>query len=283
MSTALELLRTVRPWGYSWPGREVAEAHLSELSEFLRVIGLATPGGEVFRDRAGKFEQAVGLALQLEAVLRKLPKKRELVLVDAGCGRNYLSFIANHYLGRFQARRLHFIGVDGNPGLIQRCRQVQQELGWVNLEFHVSKIADFRPPRRPDIVMSLHACDTATDEALALGVRERARFLLAVACCQDTAHAQLEAGELAPVSRHAPYKERLADMFADSLRALLLESVGYRVQLIEFVPSSATPKNILLRAEWIGFPRPQARAQADQLARSFGVRPALARFMQSRQ
>ena len=100
-------------------------------------------------------------------------------------------------------------------------------------------------------------------------------FLFSAACCQRSARAQLRGRDLGPVVRHSPFRERLADMLADSVRALLLESVGYRVDLIEFVPSWATPKNVLLRAEWIDRPRPEARAKADALTRHFGVRPAL--------
>jgi SAM-dependent methyltransferase len=273
--TARELLRTVRRWGYTWPGGEVTDAHVSELTQFLQTIGLMDPRGEAYQERDGKFEQAVAFCLQLAGALRKLSTKRELLLLDAGCGRSYLSFVANHYLAQFLGRSIRFVGVDANERVVARCREAQAALGWDNMEFHTAPIAGFRLPRRPDIVMSLHACDTATDGALALGLRTRARFLFSAACCQRTARAHLRGRELGQVVRHSPFRERVADMLADSLRALLLESAGYRVDLVEFVPSSATLKNVLLRAECIDRPRPEARARADELSRHFGLRPAL--------
>lgn len=273
--TARDLLRNVRRWGYTWPGAEVTQAHVSELTHFLQTIGLMDPRGEAYLQRDGKFEQAVAFCLHLAGALRKLSTKRDLVLLDAGCGRTYLSFVANQYLAQFLGRRLHFLGVDERADVIARCRAAQAALGWPNMEFHTARIADFRPPRRPDIVMSLHACNTATDDTLALGLRARARFLFSAACCQRSARAQLRGCDLGPVVRHSPFRERVADMLADSVRALLLESVGYRVDLVEFVPSWATPKNVLLRAEWIDRPRPESRAKADALTRHFGVRPAL--------
>ncbi len=182
-----------------------------------------------------------------------------------------------------RSRRARLIGLDAEAAAVRAAQGLVRRVGYRNMEFCVTPIRAWRAPSRVDLVLSLHACDTATDEALALGVATGAQGIVAVPCCQHELAPQLRsnASDLAPLLAHPILRARLADWLADGLRALVLESHGYSVDVLEYISPLDTPKNILLRAELArdgadAAQRAAARAaEADTLMSRFGVRPSL--------
>jgi hypothetical protein len=171
-------------------------------------------------------------------------------------------------------------GIDTKTDLIDRLNTTVAGLGWDGLRFEVGTIADHVPSETPDLVLALHACDTATDDALARAVGWRSRFVLAAPCCQHDLQAQIDNAaappEYAPLLRNGIVRERLGDLLTDSLRAELLRAHGYRTDVIEFVSTEHTAKNLMIRAVRTDHPDADASNAAERLAATWGVTPALA-------
>ena len=248
---------------------------------FLRGAGFVGPSGQVKAAMAGKFRQvneflraiepiAMGLALGTRGQDARDTRGRDardtqgrdalatqgLYLVDCGCGNAYLTFAAFHYLKHVRGVEVAAVGVDRSADLIRNCLNLRDRLGWGELDFQVAAIADFRPSRPPDMVVSLHACDTATDEAIAQGVRWGSRAILAAPCCQHELHHMVRQPIFQAMLRHGLLRERLADLLTDSLRAAALRVAGYSARVFEFVSPEHTSKNLLIVAEKV--PRPAA-------------------------
>ena len=244
--------------------------------EFLRVIGIADPGGAAFGDKEAKLEELAALLEHLVILSRDLVPEDGLRLLDLACGRSYLSFGAYFLLREHFDRPVHVIGVDSDERLVGRCIAAAQELGYTDMEFHAARIADLPVTGRVDIAYSLHACDTATDEALARCVQTRARRFLAVPCCRWTTRKLLSRKTiLRPLTRHKVGIERFADLLADALRASLLEAVGYDVTMLEFASVRVTPQNVMLRGLYKGQPHKGAYAEYLRLKDEFAMAPAL--------
>ncbi|KAJ53541.1 hypothetical protein BD780_001455 [Clostridium tetanomorphum] len=225
----------------------------NELKYIFSAVGLSNINGENYKERLKKHKQIIDYLIHLNKAIDRLSRKREIVLVDCGCGKSYLSFIANYYLTTIEKRKVKFICIDYNEHVIAASKEAAKKLKINNMEFICSNIFNVEfLTIKPDIVYSLHACDTATDMTIAKGILEDAKYIMTVSCCQHTVLNQIKKHPLTAITRHGVYKERLVDMVADSMRALLLESKGYKVKLFDYVASSETPKNIMLRAEKIG-------------------------------
>ena len=220
-------------------GKVLASMHdkFIQINEFLRIIE------KILLDDIGKI-----LPDDIEQILPDA-NHQPLEIIDCGCGSAYLTFAAYHYLHNIRNLPVHVTGIDFNPELIAKCNRLRDTLGWPGLEFHVAKIAEFQPPTPPSMVLSLHACDTATDQVIAKGILWQARVILAVPCCQHELHNQLQAPLFRPVLRHGILKERLSDLLTDTFRALVLRIMGYNTAVIEFIAPEHTAKNLLIRAE----------------------------------
>jgi SAM-dependent methyltransferase len=225
-------------------------AKYRQINEFLRII-----------------EQVLG---------DRTPEQGPLYVVDAGCGSAYLTFAAYHYLNHVRGFVAHLDGVDVNKEVIGKGRQLRNELGWERMRFHRSTIASYEPEHPPDIVLSLHACDTATDEAIARGIRWQAGIILAAPCCQHELHHQIDVDIFRPVLRHGILRERLAEILTDALRASVLRIMGYRTSVYEFVSAEATAKNLMIQAE-AGLPAGDTAMvdEYEQLKAYWDVRPVL--------
>lgn len=258
------------------------DAH--ELKKLYQSIGFMNPAGGQYKERIGKNKQVYDYLLQITAALKKLSTKNEIVLLDCACGRSYLSFIVYYYCQEILKRKIRIIGVDSNPDLIFKCNNIAFEMEFKNLTFYCSDIIDFKPEYKLDIVYCLHACNTATDQAIAKGIIEKAKYIMTVSCCQHTTMAQIKKHPLTSITRFKPFKERIVDMVSDSMRALLLESLGYNVDVFEFTSSKNTAKNIMLRA--VSGNRNMAKEEMAEyeyrkLLNTFHIRPAAERYLQT--
>jgi hypothetical protein len=221
---------------------------------FLQGIGIMDQDGHVKPTMQDKFRQINEfLKLLHETVLAKegcedLAGKR-INFIDCGCGNAYLTFAGFHYLNHIHGLTAHITGVDTNPVLIEKCEKLRDSLGWSGLDFVVSRIVDFTPEMPPDVVLSLHACNTATDEAIAKGVQWGSRVILAAPCCQHELRQQIEAPLFGPVLRHGILKQRTAEILTDSCRAQVLRIMGYSTDVVQFIDSKHTPKNLMIRAK----------------------------------
>lgn len=221
-----------------------------EPDEFLQALGVMTTDGEVRASMQGKFRQINEFLDIIGQTVADADWPGGTVRVaDCGCGKAYLTFAAHHYLNDIRGIPTRVLGVDVNEDLIADVRDLRDELGWEGLEFRVSTIVEFEPQDPPEVVLSLHACDTATDEAIARGVSWGSRVILAAPCCQHELHAEIDARLFRPITRHGIMRQRLADLLTDGFRALALRIMGYRTDVIEFVDPEATAKNLMIRAE----------------------------------
>jgi hypothetical protein len=206
------------------------------------------------------------------------------VLLDCGCGKSYLSFVLYQYCQEVLGRELNIIGIDNNAELIGKCNDSAKNLGFTGMQFHNSDIAAFKTDAKIDITYSLHACNTATDQTIAKGINMGAQYIFSVSCCQHTNREKMAGHCLASISRYRPYKERLVDMVGDSMRALLLEHLGYGVSIFEFATTAQTPKNIMLRAikgTVKQQDQTQAMAKYKELVKGFNFAPALENMLNS--
>ena len=246
-----------------------------EIKEIFSSIGLASENGIEYRERLRKHKQVYDYIVHINKALDKLSSKREIILLDCGCGKSYLSFIANYYFSEIEKRNVKFICIDYNEHVILKSRQAAEELGFKNMDFICGDIFKTDLKVNPDIVYSLHACDTATDMTIAKGIASDAKFIMTVSCCQHSVRYQLRNKTINSITRHGIYKERLADMVSDSMRALILELSGYKVSIFEYVPSSETPKNVMVRAIKCGKPgdlsRDRMENQYEKLKKVFST------------
>ena len=246
---------------------------------FLVELGVMTADGQVRKSRYDKFRQVNRFLELVDDVVPALPAGRTLRVVDFGCGKSYLTFALHHLLTELRGREVEIVGLDLKEDVIEACSALAQRTGAAGLRFERGEIAGFDAGGAVDLVVSLHACDTATDEALAQAVRWQAAVILAVPCCQKEAYGQIRSDLLAPLLRHGLAKERFAALATDTLRAQLLELAGYRTQLVEFVALEHTPKNILIRAVRGRPAGPEARRAYEELRDSLGLAPSLERLL----
>jgi SAM-dependent methyltransferase len=249
---------------------------------FLQTIGIMTHDGRIKADMQDKFAQINQFLTLLDHTnaLNDFDHS-PLHVLDCGCGSSQLSFATYHYLNHIRGIPATLDGVDVNAKLMDKSNGYSRELGLNDACFYASSIINYQPDVSPDIVIALHACDTATDEALALGITCGARIILAAPCCHHDLNKQLEAREpFQPVMRHGILKERLADILTDSFRALILRIMGYKTDVVEFVSSDHTGRNLLIRAVKRGkVDDPAALREYAELKTFWGVTPYLEKLL----
>ncbi len=215
---------------------------------FLRDLGVMTEEGKIVRTKFDKFRQINRFLEFIEDILPQLDKGREVTILDFGCGKSYLTFAMYYYLHELKQYDIRIIGLDLKSEVIRRCNELSVKYGYEKLTFLEGDIADYEGVDRVDMVVTLHACDTATDYALAKAVGWHAKVILSVPCCQHEINRQIENDVLKPILKHGLLKERFSAIVTDALRAEYLEREGYEVQVLEFIDMEHTPKNILIRA-----------------------------------
>ncbi len=216
--------------------------------DFLVDLGVQTKEGRIVRAKYDKFRQINRFLEFIEDILPQLSADRKVTILDFGCGKSYLTFAMYHYLRELKGYQVHIIGLDLKEDVIAHCRELAEKYGYTGLDFYVGDIASYEGVSQVDMVVTLHACDTATDYALDKAIRWNAKVILSVPCCQHELNGQIKNEILAPVFSYGLIKERMAALFTDAIRAQILESKGYQVQILEFIDMEHTPKNILIRA-----------------------------------
>ena len=215
---------------------------------FLQDLGVMTKKGQIVHSRFDKFRQINRFLEFIEDILPEFPTDREITILDFGCGKSYLTFAMYYYLHEINQYDVRIVGLDLKSDVIRRCNELSIKYGYEKLRFLEGNIADYTGADRVDMVVTLHACDTATDFALANAVGWGAKVILSVPCCQHELNGQIQSDVLAPLMKYGLIKERFAALATDALRAEYLEREGYNAQILEFIDMEHTPKNILIRA-----------------------------------
>ena len=215
---------------------------------FLQDLGVMTADGKIVRTRFDKFRQINRFLEFIEDILPKLPSDREVTILDFGCGKSYLTFAMYYYLHELKKYDVRIIGLDLKTDVICKCNELSEKYGYEKLRFLEGNITDYTGVDEVDMVVTLHACDTATDFALAKAVGWKAKVILSVPCCQHEMNEQIQNEILHSALKYGLIKERMAALFTDALRAEYLEREGYDTQILEFIDMEHTPKNILIRA-----------------------------------
>lgn len=225
----------------------------SKTYPFLVRLGVQTENGQIKKQKYDKFRQINRFVELIDDTLDHLPQGRQIRIVDFGSGKSYLTFALYHYLKFEKGLDIRVTGLDLKKEVIEECQQIAKDLYYDdNLEFLVGDINDYNEETSVDMVVTLHACDVATDMALARAVRWGAKVILSVPCCQHELNRQLEAPALEIMTQHGLIKERFAALATDSIRSEILKLVGYDTQLLEFIDIEHTPKNVLIRAYFTG-------------------------------
>lgn len=242
---------------------------------FLIDLGVMTQNGSIVNAHYDKFRQINRFLEYIEDILPSLPTGRELRILDFGCGKSYLTFAIYYYLKGYPVR---ITGLDLKEDVIRHCNELAVKYGYDKLEFLCGDIAYYDGCSQVDMVVTLHACDTATDYALAKAVGWGAKVILSVPCCQHELNKQMKNDLLSPVLHYGILKERMAALMTDGLRAQILEANGYRTQILEFIDMAHTPKNLLIRAVYNGHCADN-KDQINELLAAFDVNPTLYRLL----
>lgn len=249
---------------------------------FLVELGVQTAKGKIVNAKYDKFRQ---INRYLEFVRDILPALeyedgKTLNIIDFGCGKSYLTFALYYYLKVMNQYDIRVTGLDLKQDVIESCQALADKFGYDGLKFLVGDISTYEGAKQVDMVVTLHACDTATDYALAKAVGWNAKVILSVPCCQHELNKQIKCPKLAPVLKYGIIKERMAALMTDAIRANLLENQGYDTQLLEFIDMENTPKNLLIRAVKKGRMRYQAGTQQLAELESFlNVSPTLEKLL----
>ena len=240
---------------------------------FLVDLGVMTDEGKVVKSRYDKFRQINRFLEFIEDVLPNLDPNRTNTIIDFGCGKSYLTFAMYYYLHVLKKYPIRVIGLDLKKDVIALCNRLSRKFGFENLTFLHGDIAGYEGVDQVDMVVTLHACDTATDYALAKAVKWGAKVILSVPCCQHEVNKQIQNDLLSPVLQYGLLKERMSALLTDGIRGQLLEMSGYRTQILEFIDMEHTPKNIMIRGIRQG--KKVDGAELEKMMKELHVKPTL--------
>lgn len=247
---------------------------------FLKDLGVFSAEGRVIKGKYDKYRQINRFLEFIEDIMPELSGDGErLNILDFGCGKSYLTFAIYYYLTECKKRKVNITGLDLKADVIRNCSRLAAEYSYDDLHFLMGDVADYKSEDKIDMMVTLHACDTATDYALQRAVQWGAKVILSVPCCQHELNGQISAETMEPLFRYGLIKERMAALITDALRAELLTACGYKVQILEFIDMEHTPKNLLIRAVKKSHPDKEecqrARIRCEELAKQLGIRPKL--------
>lgn len=248
---------------------------------FLIDLGVMTQEGKVVHAKYDKFRQINRFLEFVEDIRPQLDKNREVTIIDFGCGKSYLTFAMYYYLKVLQGLDIHMIGLDLKEDVIENCNKLARKYEYDKLEFSMGDIASYDGVGKVDMVVTLHACDTATDYALDKAVRWGAKVILSVPCCQHELNGQIQNEQMQPVLKYGLIKERMAALLTDAFRGCRLEAEGYTVQILEFIDMEHTPKNILIRA--VKGSSSQKGPELKQCMEFWGVSPMIDKLLNAKE
>ena len=245
---------------------------------FLVDLGVMTKEGRIVNSRYDKYRQINRFLEFIEDILPNLNQEEETTIIDFGCGKSYLTFAMYHYLKVLKEYPVRIIGLDLKQDVINHCSRLAMQYGYEGLDFYHGDIASYEGVDHVDMVVTLHACDTATDFALKKAVDWGAKVILSVPCCQHELAKQISCDIQKPVLQYGLIKERMAALYTDAIRAQVLERCGYRTQILEFIDMEHTPKNILIRGIRQGR-KAANEGQLKELLGFLGITPAAVRLL----
>ena len=248
---------------------------------FLIDLGVMNEQGKIIHARYDKFRQINRFLEFIEDILPRLSRDREITILDFGCGKSYLTFAMYYYLRELKGYDVNIIGLDLKTDVIEKCNSLALRYGYEKLHFYHGDIADYEGVSCVDMVVTLHACDTATDYALAKAVEWGAEVILSVPCSQHEVNKQIKNEMLEPVLRYGILKERMAALITDAVRADLLESKGYDTQILEFIDMEHTPKNLLIRAVRTG--KRSDQGKVEKMLAALNIHPTLDRLLNEKE
>ena len=247
-------------------------------------MGVFTKEGKVVASMYDKFKQ-INRFIELVDDVIKNHNKDTINIVDFGCGKSYLTFILYYYLVELKGKKANIVGLDLKEDVIKKCNQTAKKYGYDSLEFKMGDINGYKSQMPVDMVVTLHACDTATDYALYNAVNWNATYIMSVPCCQHEVNNTIASDTLAPMMKYGIIKERTAALATDALRGVMLEHCGYKTQLLEFVDLAHSPKNILIRAVKanVGKEKKEKSLQeAKTMCRFLGVEPTIVKLLENK-
>ena len=251
---------------------------------FLIDLGVMNGQGKIVHARYDKFRQINRFLEFIEDILPRLSREREVTILDFGCGKSYLTFAMYYYLHELKGLTLEVTGLDLKKDVIVHCNELAKKYHYEGLSFLHGDIADYTGTDSADMVVTLHACDTATDYALYKAMKWHAGVILSVPCCQHELNSKISSELLEPVLKYGILKERMSALITDGIRANLLESKGYSTQILEFIDMEHTPKNLLIRALHRKKPsakkKEKASKEVNAFCEQFGFAPTLWKLLQ---
>lgn len=248
-----------------------------EACTFLEILGLMDKDGRVYKNKYDKFKQINKYLEFIRDIEPELKNKNKIRVVDFGSGKAYLTFALYYYITEIMGLEAEITGIDLKEDVVEFCNQTSKELGFENLKFLCGDIRTFNQFENIDMIVALHACDIATDMAIAQGIKWKSRIIMVVPCCQHELFDQVENNHMKPVLKHGILKERFASLVTDAARGVLLEAEGYTVQFAEFVDLENTPKNILIRAVYNGKENKEAYEEYLRFKKLLSIDPYLER------
>ncbi|MFI3213348.1 MAG: SAM-dependent methyltransferase [Eubacteriales bacterium] len=246
---------------------------------FLIDLGVQTKDGKIVKSRYDKFKQINRFLEFIDDIVDVLPKERLIQVIDFGCGKSYLTFAMYYFLKILKGLDVHIVGLDLKEEVIEQCAQLAKGYGYDQVEFLKGDISEYGGQDHVDLMVTLHACDTATDFALHKAVQWDAKVILSVPCCQHEVNKQIENELLEPVLKYGLIKERVAALLTDAIRGNLLEENGYQVQMLEFIDIEHTPKNILIRGMKTGGKR---KTNVDNMTKELQVNTTLQQLLKTK-
>lgn len=251
-----------------------------EKVDFLVDLGVMTKEGIIVKSKYDKFRQINRFLEFIEDILPQLDKEKEQTIIDFGCGKSYLTFAMYYYLRIMKGYNIRIIGLDLKKDVISHCNELRTRYGYDKPDFYEGDIASYKGVDRVDMVVTLHACDTATDYALAKAVGWGAKVILSVPCCQHEANRTIDSDMLSPIMDYGILKERFAAISTDAIRAKLLEAEGYQTQILEFIDMEHTPKNLLIRAVKTGNADKKALSDAAKMSKELNINLTLMKLLE---